>query len=289
MAPEAVVGVRRHRQHRDRPAIDHAYAAHRTSSRPVRRLEWHRRAGWPCPTQVPRRRTCTPAGVWTDGQRIVVAEPRQPPGDDLAHATRRRRGTGRRGALGQPDFTSEGPAVVAQTPGVVCIYPTGVAVVDGDLLSQMPGTTACWCSTASRTRPRGTRDGHRAGGLMASPTGAGNRVDEPVLAVRFRSGRWRVPGWRTPGTAGCWGGGWAAAQWRTRRRPVWSVGCHRREDNSGELGDSTFRWPHAIAGDEDTLFIADAGNHRVLGPRHRAGRPARRCGAGAVERVSVAG
>jgi hypothetical protein len=50
-----------------------------------------------------------------------------------------------------------------------------------------------------------------------------------------------------------------------------------REDNSGALGDSTFRWPHAIAGDEDTLYVADAGNHRVLGfspPPSGADQPA---------------
>ncbi|MCU0280059.1 MAG: hypothetical protein MUE31_14365, partial [Candidatus Nanopelagicales bacterium] len=38
-----------------------------------------------------------------------------------------------------------------------------------------------------------------------------------------------------------------------------------REDNSGALGDATFRWPHAVTGDELTLYIADAGDHRVLG------------------------
>jgi hypothetical protein len=31
------------------------------------------------------------------------------------------------------------------------------------------------------------------------------------------------------------------------------------------LGESTYRWPHAIAGDARTLFVADAGDHRVLG------------------------
>ncbi len=39
------------------------------------------------------------------------------------------------------------------------------------------------------------------------------------------------------------------------------------ENRGGNIGGDTFRWPHAIAGDENGLWIADAGNHRVLGWR----------------------
>ena len=40
----------------------------------------------------------------------------------------------------------------------------------------------------------------------------------------------------------------------------------QRGDNRGEgVGAMSFRWPHAVAGDERTLYIADAGDHRVLG------------------------
>jgi hypothetical protein len=38
-----------------------------------------------------------------------------------------------------------------------------------------------------------------------------------------------------------------------------------RDENRGEVGPASFRWPHAIAGTADTLFVADAGNHRLLG------------------------
>ena len=37
------------------------------------------------------------------------------------------------------------------------------------------------------------------------------------------------------------------------------------ENRGGIIGPKSFRWPHAVAGDDTTLFIADAGNHRVLG------------------------
>jgi hypothetical protein len=44
------------------------------------------------------------------------------------------------------------------------------------------------------------------------------------------------------------------------------------EENRGVgVSAASFRWPHAIAGDERMLFVADAGDHRVLGWR---GRPA---------------
>jgi hypothetical protein len=39
----------------------------------------------------------------------------------------------------------------------------------------------------------------------------------------------------------------------------------RGENRDGPVGPDTFRWPHAVAGAEGRLFVADAGNHRVLG------------------------
>lgn len=37
------------------------------------------------------------------------------------------------------------------------------------------------------------------------------------------------------------------------------------EENRGQIGPNSFRWAHDIAGTAAGLFIADAGNHRVLG------------------------
>jgi hypothetical protein len=54
-----------------------------------------------------------------------------------------------------------------------------------------------------------------------------------------------------------------------RQPPDGLLGQHDWElalENRGSgVGPSTFRWPHAVAGDASTLYIADAGNHRVLG------------------------
>ena len=37
------------------------------------------------------------------------------------------------------------------------------------------------------------------------------------------------------------------------------------EENRGELGPDSFRWPHGIAGAQSGVLVADAGNHRLLG------------------------
>ncbi len=37
------------------------------------------------------------------------------------------------------------------------------------------------------------------------------------------------------------------------------------ENRDGPVAANSFRWPHAVAGNEKQLWVADAGNHRVLG------------------------
>ncbi len=39
----------------------------------------------------------------------------------------------------------------------------------------------------------------------------------------------------------------------------------RHENRDGPASARSFRWPHAIAGSRAALYVADAGNHRVLG------------------------
>jgi hypothetical protein len=41
--------------------------------------------------------------------------------------------------------------------------------------------------------------------------------------------------------------------------------AHRSENRGGPPSARSFRWPHALAGDETLMLVADAGNHRVLG------------------------
>ncbi|WP_298343424.1 NHL repeat-containing protein [Ferrimicrobium sp.] len=38
-----------------------------------------------------------------------------------------------------------------------------------------------------------------------------------------------------------------------------------REENRGRVGGDSFRWPHGIDGQGELIYLADAGNHRILG------------------------
>ncbi|MGA5535542.1 NHL repeat-containing protein [Mycolicibacterium nivoides] len=50
----------------------------------------------------------------------------------------------------------------------------------------------------------------------------------------------------------------------------------RSENRGGTAGPASFRWPHDLAGRDDLLLVADAGDHRILGwsPPPTADRPA---------------
>jgi len=62
-----------------------------------------------------------------------------------------------------------------------------------------------------------------------------------------------------------WHGGHVPDQGRPADILMGQDAPSEREDNRGTLGPVSFRWPHAIAGDGETLYVADAGDHRVLG------------------------
>ncbi|MHB1800736.1 MAG: NHL repeat-containing protein [Actinomycetes bacterium] len=46
---------------------------------------------------------------------------------------------------------------------------------------------------------------------------------------------------------------------------------HREESRGGPAGPNSFRWPHDVAGNEQWLVVADAGDHRLLGWRGHPG------------------
>ncbi|ODQ86566.1 NHL repeat-containing protein [Mycolicibacterium holsaticum] len=52
--------------------------------------------------------------------------------------------------------------------------------------------------------------------------------------------------------------------------------AHRSENRGGAVGPASFRWPHDLAGRDDLLLVADAGDHRILGwsPLPSTDRPA---------------
>ena len=209
-----------------------------------------------------------PRGVWTDGQRVIACDTGNHrvliwstmPDADGADADV---------VLGQPDFLSEGPAAGGTDVRRGLYLPTGVTVIDGRLVvcDAWHHRVLAWDgipeeSFAEPTWVLGQGDldsvEANAGGtpsLSSLYWPFGCAVVDGVFWVADTGNR-RVLGWR-------------GASLPDPARPadilLGQDDGSTREDNRGEgISASSFRWPHAIAGDEQTLFIADAGDHRVL-------------------------
>ncbi|MFZ0324583.1 MAG: hypothetical protein WAN48_10675 [Actinomycetes bacterium] len=239
---------------------------------PVRRLGAASPGGLALPAALPTpSQMYAPRGVWTDGRRIVVADT----GNHrvlIWHDWPAADGGPADVVLGQPDFSTEGPAAGGRGPERGLNLPTGVGVVGGQLVvadawhhrlvayDDLPQT-----SDVKPVWVLGQRD------LTVVEPNAGG---EPSLSTLFwpfgfgavgevfwvcDTGNRRVLGWHTgsetlpePGSAADVLLGQETAD--------------RRADNRGDdLGARAFRWPHAVTGDAQALYVADAGDHRVLG------------------------
>jgi DNA-binding beta-propeller fold protein YncE len=161
--------------------------------------------------------------------------------------------------VGQPDMTTEGPGLL--------FLPTGVMVTDGRLVvadawhhrilvwDELPTTTGV------------------APSMVLGQSGL-DGVDEGCGPQRFYwpfgiamvdgcfwvgdTGNRRVLGWRD----GLPGPGRPADV--VLGQPSFEA---RGENRDGPVSACSLRWPHAITSAGGTLFVADAGNHRVLGWR----------------------
>jgi hypothetical protein len=219
-----------------------------------------------------------PRGVWLDDERLVVCDS----GNHRVLIWRGVPGQSRAAAdvvLCQPSFTEEGPAAHGRGPDNGLHLPTGVIVAAGRLLvadawhhrilvwDSVPDasdTPPDWClgqATLHDVQPN--RGGPASAASLSWPYG---------LAVV--AGRLHV------------------ADTGNRRVLIWNgmpegdkpadvvlgqpTATANEENRGGPVGSDSFRWPHAIAGDQRMLFVADAGNHRVLGWRGAptADRPA---------------
>jgi hypothetical protein len=208
----------------------------------------------------------SPRGVWTDGRRVVAADS----GNHrvlIWHTFPDSDGAPADVVLGQPDFTSEGPA--AGGDRVRGLYlPTGVGLIDGDLVvaDAWHHRLLVWDGLPDRSFSTPVH----VIGQDAPDAVEPNRGGEPDLGTLYwpfgfasvagvfwvaDTGNRRVLGWRMG----------MPRDGRPADILLGQSAAHAREDNRGALGGATFRWPHAIAGDERTLFVADAGDHRVLG------------------------
>ena len=208
-----------------------------------------------------------PRGVWLDGQRLCVADSgnhrvliwNSLPTVDQAPADI---------VLGQASFTAEGPAAQGRGPENGFHLPTGLIVVGNALLVTDPWhhRVLVWnqVPTVSDTPPDfclGQKSLHDV------ERNRGGEVGRDTLywpyGVAWIGGRLHV------------------ADTGNRRVLIWnglptadapadvvlgqSDACSAEENRGGPVGPASFRWPHALAGTAEQLWVADAGNHRVLG------------------------
>ncbi len=172
--------------------------------------------------------------------------------------------------LGQPDAVSEGPAAGRGDTRSGLNLPTGVLIHDGKLVvadawhhrilvySTLPETPGAEpdliLGQPDPDQVEPNRGGDCGADTMYWPFGL------TVAGGRFYvadTGNRRVLGWSggLPVTADT--------------APDLVLGqpdsASREENRGGPPGPASFRWPHDLCGTADRLFVADAGNHRVLG------------------------
>jgi hypothetical protein len=210
----------------------------------------------PTPSQM-----YAPRGVFFDGNWLVVADS----GNHrilLWHGLPNNDGQPADVVLGQPNFYSEGP----RKDGLH--LPTGVAIHDGRLLvaDSWHHRILVWdrVPTVNNAQPD-----HAIGQpdmVAIEPNQGGDaRADTLYWPYSFGfcgdwfyiadTGNRRVLGWHGLPLHG--------------EKAELILGqpdeSGREENRGGPVSARSFRWPHAIAGNEHTLYVADAGNHRVLG------------------------
>ncbi|BBG00379.1 MULTISPECIES: NHL repeat-containing protein [Pseudonocardia] len=171
--------------------------------------------------------------------------------------------------LGQPDGTTEGRAAAGRGPERGMNLPTGVLIHEGQLVvadawhhrilvwNQVPQASdrapdlVLGQNDASSVAPN--RGGDCSASTLYWPFGIG------IVGGRFwvaDTGNRRVLGWD----------GGLPDMDRPADVVLGQPDPTRREENRGDVvGPASFRWPHDVAGRDDLLLVADAGDHRVLG------------------------
>ena len=171
--------------------------------------------------------------------------------------------------LGQPDFESEGPNAGGTDRTRGLHLPTGVSVIDGRLVvaDAWNHRILVWDAVPQRSfaapdvilgQPAPDDDAPNQGRNAPTATSLywpyGFGVVDGTFYVADTGNR-RVLGWE----GGLPAPGDAPSILLGQDAPT-----ERLENRGVGVGPTTFRWPHAIAGDADRLLVADAGNHRVL-------------------------
>ena len=253
------------------------------TARPLRRLGAASPGGLALPAAAPTSgQMYAPRGVWTDGERVVVCDT----GNHrvlIWHTFPDHDGAPADVVIGQPDFTSEGPNVAGTDTRRGLNLPTGVAVIDGRLV-----VADAWNHRILAWDDLPTEDFAEPTYLLGQPTldaTEPNSGGRPTLSSCYWPfGFGVVSGVDAQGTSSAPGTGmfwvtdtgnrrllgWHGTSLPDPARPADVLlgqddAADRSDNRGGVAGSTTFRWPHAVAGDLSTLYVADAGDHRVLG------------------------
>jgi hypothetical protein len=178
--------------------------------------------------------------------------------------------------LGQPDEFSEGPAAGNGDTKAGLHLPTGVLVHEGKLV-----VADAWHHRVLVYDRLPQSPGALPDLVLGQPdldSAAPNRGGDPgPLTLYWPFGVAVVGGWFYVADTGNrrvlgWDGGLPSSPAALPDVILGqSGGTGPGEGHDGPAGPSTFRWPHGVTGIGGALYVADAGNHRVLG---WAGRPA---------------
>ena len=218
----------------------------------------------PTPSQM-----YAPRGVFMDDERLIVADTGNHrlliwhghPTEDKQPADI---------VLGQPNFFSEGPNAGGRGPEKGLHLPTGVGIYHGKL----------FVADAWNHRILVWNDVPQSSDIAPDYV-----IGQPNLSdvIENRGQGVNALGFYWPYGLGYINGWFYVTDTGNRRVLAWhglpepdqapdviigQDGPHLGLENRGTgVAANTFRWPHAVAGNNDIVYIADAGNHRILGWR----------------------
>jgi DNA-binding beta-propeller fold protein YncE len=172
--------------------------------------------------------------------------------------------------LGQPNAFTEGPAAGTGDTRTGLHLPTGVLVHDGKLVVADAWHHRVLIYGRLPTTPGAVPDlvlGQPDLDSVAPNAGGDCRPSTMYwpFGVAVAGGRFYVADTGNRRVLG-WTGGLPSSA-RTPPDVILGQpdGNSREENRGGPPGPGSFRWPHGIAAIADALYVADAGNHRVLG------------------------
>ena len=207
-----------------------------------------------------------PRGVWLDDQRLIVCDSgnhrlliwNSPPTTDQTPADV---------VLGQPNFESEGPAARGRGPENGVHLPTGVIVVGDKLVvgdawhhrvlvwNEVPRATDTPPDYAIGQADLSEVEPNRG----MAPSLSGMYWPYSIAWIDHRlyvadTGNRRILVWN---------------DFPSTDRPAdfllgQNLATDSEENRGGPVAANSFRWPHGFASHQGRLYIADAGNHRVL-------------------------